>query len=495
MTIQDVIKHPGKFYIGGDWTDPSSDDRITVLNSATEEVFAVVAEAREADVNRAVDAARMAFDKGPWPRMSHEERAGYLRALADELDKRAERHARIWVTESGVLHSIATARMGSIGATYRSCADLATTFPFQEKHPSASGGKFALLVREPVGVVGAIVPWNGTPGLITSKVAPALLAGCTVVVKSSPEAPGSAYILAEAAQAAGLPEGVINILTADRAVSEKLVAHPGVDKIAFTGSTIAGMKIGAICGGRIARQTLELGGKSPALILDDYDIETAARTIAERATFLTGQVCAALTRIVVSRKRHDDMVDALSSHFAKVKVGDPFEGSCNMGPLAMSRQRERVEGYIAKGKEEGARLASGGSRPAHLSRGYFIEPTVFGNVDNTFTIAREEIFGPVLSVIPADSESDMIEIANDSDFGLNASVFTNDFDRAYAVARKIRSGTVGQNSFRAEMGLSFGGFKQSGIGREGGAEGLRHYLETKVIVLDGMPSNAGRVAG
>ncbi|AJE49182.1 aldehyde dehydrogenase [Celeribacter indicus] len=495
MTVHDIIENPEKFYIDGAWTAPSGTAQITVLNSATEEVFEVVAEAQEADVNRAVEAARRAFDRGPWPRMSHEERADYLRRLADELDKRAERHARIWTTESGVLHSIAAARMGSIAATYRYYADLAATYPFQERHPSASGGELALLVREPVGVVGAIVPWNGTPGLITSKVAPALLAGCTVIVKASPEAPGSAYILAEAAHAAGLPEGVVNILTADREVSEKLVAHPGVDKIAFTGSTVAGMKIGAICGGRIARQTLELGGKSPALILDDYDVETAARTITEKATFLTGQVCASLTRILVSRSRHDDLVEALSSNFATVNVGDPFESACQMGPLAMSRQRDRVEGYIAKGKDEGAVLATGGGRPAHLNRGYFVEPTVFGNVENSFTIAREEIFGPVLSVIPVDGEREMIDVANDTNFGLNASVFTNDFDKAYSVAREIRSGTVGQNSYRAELGLAFGGFKQSGLGREGGTEGLHPYLETKVVVLDGMPSNAGRIAG
>ncbi|MCA0043380.1 aldehyde dehydrogenase [Celeribacter litoreus] len=493
MTVQEIIENPNQFYIGGAWTDPSTADKITVLNSATEEVFEVVAEAQPADVDRAVAAAREAFDKGPWPRMSHLERAEYIRALADELEKRADRHSRIWTTESGVIHSIASARMDSITANYRFHADLASTFPFQERHPSASGGALSLLVREPVGVVGAIVPWNGTPGLITSKVAPALLAGCTVIVKASPEAPGSAYILAEAAHAAGIPAGVINILTADRAASERLVEHPDVDKIAFTGSTIAGMKIGSICGGRIARQTLELGGKSPALILDDYDIETAAKTITEKATFLTGQVCASLTRIIVSRSRHDDLVEALASRFSEVSVGDPFEASCQMGPLAMSRQRDRVEGYIAKGKEEGAKLATGGSRPAHLNRGYFIEPTVFGNVDNNFTIAREEIFGPVLSVIPADSDADMIEIANDTDFGLNASVFTNDVDRAYSVAREIRSGTVGQNGYRAELGIAFGGFKQSGLGREGGTEGVHPYLETKVVVLDGMPENAGRV--
>jgi acyl-CoA reductase-like NAD-dependent aldehyde dehydrogenase len=350
-------------------------------------------------------------------------------------------------------------------------------------------------VREPVGVVAAIVPWNAAPGAISSKVGPALIAGCTVIVKVSPEAPGAAYILAEACEAAGFPPGVVNILTAEREVSELLVRHSGVDKIAFTGSTVAGKRIASICGERIARCTLELGGKSPAIVLDDYDIAAAAQSIASRATFLTGQVCASLTRIIVSRKRHDDLVEALSGHFREVRVGDPFDPATQMGPLAMRRHLERVQGYIAKGKAEGATLATGGGRPAHLDRGFFIEPTVFGNVDNNCTIAREEIFGPVLSVIPADSDEQAVDIANDTIYGLNASVFTNDLDRAYAVARRIRSGTVGQNGMRNEGGIAFGGFKQSGIGREGGTEGLRAYLETKVVVLDGMPKSVGRVAG
>jgi len=288
---------------------------------------------------------------------------------------------------------------------------------------------------------------------------------------------------------------VLNILTAEREVSELLVRHHGVDKVTFTGSTAAGRKIASICGDRIARCTLELGGKSAAVILDDYDIGTAAKTIAGRATYLTGQVCSSLTRIVVTRSRHDELVEALSANFQKVKVGDPFDPACEMGPLAMRRQRDRVEGYIEKGKAEGATLATGGGRPAHLNRGFFIEPTVFGNVDNHSTIAREEIFGPVLSVIPAENEKNAVEIANDTIYGLNASVFTNDIERAYATARELRSGTVGHNSFRTDFSIAFGGFKQSGIGREGGTEGLLPFLEAKTVILDEMPKTAGRVVG
>jgi aldehyde dehydrogenase (NAD+) len=493
MILTNPLQHSEKLFIDGKWVDPSSDSKIVVTNSATEEVYLTVPEAQEADVNRAVAAARHAFDCGPWPRMTHAERAVLMRAMAAELDKLAEQHAQLWTVEAGALYSFTRMRANGISNDYRSYADLADTFAFQERHTPKAGGNVALLVREPVGVVAAIVPWNAAPGSIASKAGPALIAGCTVIVKVAPEAPGAAYILAEACERAGFPPGVLNILTAERAVSELLVRHPGVDKVAFTGSTAAGRRIGAICGERIARCTLELGGKSPAIVLDDFDVATAAQNIASRATFLTGQVCASLTRVIVTRKRHDALVDALSSHFEKVKVGDPFDAATQMGPLAMRRHRERVEGYIQKGKADGATLAAGGGRPKHLDRGYFVEPTVFANVDNNSTIAREEIFGPVLAVIPADNEEQAVDIANDTIYGLNASVFTNDLDRAYATARRIRSGTVGQNMMRNEANLAFGGFKQSGIGREGGKEGLRAYLETKVIVLDGMPDNAGRV--
>jgi acyl-CoA reductase-like NAD-dependent aldehyde dehydrogenase len=490
MRTRSPIEHPDKFFIDGEWVDPVSTSKITVTNSATEEPFVSVAEAQAADVEGAVAAARKAFDHGPWPRLTHAERAEYIRALARELDTLAEPHARIWTTESGVVYSVSKERIPRLSREYEFYAGLPKTFAFQEQHASQSGGKVALLVREPVGVVAAVVPWNGAPGLITKKVAPALLAGCTLIVKASPEAPGSAYILAEAAQKARLPAGVLNVITADREVSERLVRHPAVDKVAFTGSTAAGRRIAAICSERIARCTLELGGKSPAVILDDYDIETAARTIASRATFLTGQHCSSLTRIIVSRDRHDAMVEALAATFAKVKVGDPFDPASEMGPLATRVQRDRVEQYIAKGKAEGATLATGGRRPSHLEHGFYVEPTVFGHVDNHSTIGREEIFGPVLCVIPADDEAQAVDIANDTIYGLNASVFTNDVERAYAVARRIRSGSVGHNSFRNEQGIAVGGFKQSGLGREGGVEGLLSYLETKVVVLDGMPASA-----
>jgi aldehyde dehydrogenase (NAD+) len=240
-----------------------------------------------------------------------------------------------------------------------------------------------------------------------------------------------------------------------------------------------------LCGERIARCTLELGGKSAAVVLDDVDIETVASTISAAECFLSGQVCSSLTRIVVPRHRHDALLDALASSFSAVRVGDPFDPETQMGPLAAERQRDRVEGYIAKGIDEGATLATGGRRPSHLERGWFVEPTVFGNVDNSATIAREEIFGPVLSVIPAEDERDAVRIANDTIYGLNASVFTDDVERAREVAGQLRSGTVGHNAFRTDFGVAFGGFKQSGLGREGGTEGLLPFLETKTIILEG----------
>jgi aldehyde dehydrogenase (NAD+) len=308
-----------------------------------------------------------------------------------------------------------------------------------------------------------------------------------VVLKSSPEAPGEGYLIAEAAEAAGLPAGVLNVVTADREVSELLVRDPRVDKITFTGSTAAGRRIASICGERIARCTLELGGKSAAVILDDADIESTARTLSQAECFLSGQVCSSLTRIVVPRSRHDALLEALAGTFSQVRVGDPFAAGSQMGPLAAERQRDRVEGYIAKGIADGATLATGGGRPKDLERGWYIEPTVFGNVDNQSVIAQEEIFGPVLSVIPAADEDDAVRIANDTIYGLNASVFTNDVNRARQVGGRLRSGTVGHNAMRTDFGVSFGGFKQSGIGREGVHEGLPHFLETKFIVLEGNP--------
>jgi aldehyde dehydrogenase (NAD+) len=482
------LRHPDRFFIDGGWVAPSSDATLDVIDSSTEQVYFRVPEAQPADIDRSVSAARRAFDEGPWPTMRHAERAEFLKGIAAGLRERAEDIGQIWPRQSGALYLVARHGTASIASGFDYYASLAESFPFEEKAQPTMGA-FGLLVREPVGVVGAIIPWNAPIGLITYKLAPALLAGCSVVLKCSPEAPGEAYVVAEIAEAIGLPAGVLNVVTADREVSELLVRDPRVDKITFTGSTIAGRRIASICGERIARCTLELGGKSAAVILDDMDLNEAASTLAGAECALSGQICSSLTRIVVSRHRHDELADALANAFSQVRVGDPFDPATQMGPLVSSRQRSRVEGYIAKGVEDGATLATGGGRPKDLDRGYYVEPTVFANVDNASTIAQEEIFGPVLSVIPADNEDHAVAIANDTMYGLNASVFTHDVDRARQVARRLRSGTVGHNAFRTDFGISFGGFKQSGIGREGGTEGLLPFLESKTVILEGVPED------
>jgi betaine-aldehyde dehydrogenase len=477
------IRHPERLFIGGEWILPASDRKIDVITPSTEELFVSVAEAMPEDIERAVGAAREAFDRGPWRKLSHAERGRYVKAMGDAIRARAADAVRIWTSEMGVTQQMGHAALHIALDAYDQYAALAESFVFEERHPPRWGGEVGLLVHEPVGVVGAIIPWNAPPVLIAYKIAPALVAGCTVVLKASPEAPASAYLVAEIAEAIGLPKGVLNVVTADREVSELLVRDPRVDKITFTGSSAAGKVIGSICGERVARCTLELGGKSAAVVLD-YDVGAVAEAISGSARIMTGQVCSSITRIVVGRRKHDDLVEALSAEFRKIKVGDPFQETTDMGPLAMQRQRERVERYIAAGQAEGAILATGGCRPSELNRGFYIEPTVFGGVDNRSTIAQEEIFGPVISIIPADSEDQAVEIANDTPFGLNASVFTNDDERAYRVARELRAGTVGHNGVRGDFSIAFGGFKQSGLGREGGVEGLRAYLEPKTMIMD-----------
>jgi aldehyde dehydrogenase (NAD+) len=479
-----ALKSPDRLFIGGEWSTPRSGKTRKLVSPGSGREFISVAEADADDVNRAVAAAREAFDVGPWPRMTPGERAQYLSRLGKHIAGRAEAMGGLQAAEMGALFQMSVQLVPFFAGVFDIYASIAGTFPFIERHQPAMGGA-GYLVHEPVGVCAAIIPWNGPLMLSCWKLAPALLAGCTVILKASPEAPCTVIALAEAIEAANLPKGTVNVIMADREVSERLVRHPGVDKVSFTGSTATGKRIGAICADRVARCTLELGGKSPAILLDDYAVDTFCDQVFPVATILSGQVCAALTRIIVPRAKQQQVLDAFAARFQAVKIGDPFQTSNGMGPLASARQCTRVQGFIEKGKAEGARLITGGSAPAGLDPTYYLAPTLFGDVDNRATIAREEIFGPVLSVIPVDSEEQAIAFANDSDYGLASAVFTNDSERAFRVARRLRCETVGHNGYKSDFTVAFGGFKQSGVGREGGIPGLRAYLEPKTVLLDG----------
>ena len=478
------LAHAMQLFINGRWVEAREGGHIDVVSAHSEQVITTVAEGTEADMDAAVAAARTAFDQGPWPRLSPAERAAWLLKLSEALAPRLPEISRAWVDQIGALAMVAPYVMGAGHFWFQYYANLANNFPFEEAVAPFDGHGSALVVREPVGVVAAIAPWNNPFGIMTGKLAPALLAGCTVVMKPAPETPLEAYIIAEAAEAIGLPPGVVNLVTAHREASDYLVRHAGIDKVSFTGSVVAGRRIAAVCGDRLARCTLELGGKSAAIVLDDYDVADAARALAQVITMSAGQVCATLSRVVVSANRAAALGEALKAELEAVHVGDPNDPTTQMGPLAMARQRARVEEYIAIGRAEGACLASGGGRPAHLDRGYYLQPTLFTGVKPGMRLAQEEIFGPVIALLPAGDEAEAIAIANDSPFGLYGAVFTHDRDRAYRVARGVRTGTFSQNRFRFDPGLPFGGFKQSGVGREGGREGLSSFTEFKSVLLD-----------
>jgi acyl-CoA reductase-like NAD-dependent aldehyde dehydrogenase len=490
--VQVRLSHPDELFIDGKWVKPHGQGRLSVIAPHTEEVVFTVAEADAQDMDDAVAAARRAFDEGPWPRLTPTERAVYLRRLEAELKPRVPELVRAWTDQVGSLAVVSPFVIGAGMQTLDYYIRLADTYPFVEPRPPADGHGEAAIVREPVGVVVAIVPWNNPFGIMISKIAPALLAGCTVIMKPAPETPLDAHIIAEAAEAAGLPPGVLNLVPSNRAAADHLVSNPGVDKVSLTGSTVAGRRIASVCGDRLARYTLELGGKSAAVVLDDYDMGQAAKVLAATITMSAGQVCATLSRAIVSRRRHDELVEALRAEMAAVRLGDPFDPETQLGPLAMERQRTRVEDYIALGCREGGRLALGGGRPSHMERGYYMEATLFTDVTRDMRIAREEIFGPVLTVLAYDGEDEAVRIANDSEFGLYGAVFTNDRDRAWRVARGMRAGTVSQNIFRFDPHLPFGGFKLSGIGREGGVEGLTAFTELKSVLLDAPPSSEKR---
>lgn len=481
--IQLNLAQPNHLYIGARWVAARKGGRIEVVSPTTEDVIATVAEATEQDVDAAVAAARQAFDHGPWSRLDPLERAGWLRKLSTALEARLPELSKAWIEQTGALAAVAPFVVGAGRFWFDYYANLATTYPFEEVRRPFDGQGSALVRREPVGVVAAIAPWNNPFGIMAGKIAPALLAGCTVVMKPAPETPIEAYIIAEAADAIGMPAGVINLVTAHRQAADHLARHAGIDKVSFTGSVAAGRRIASVCGDRLARCTLELGGKSAAVLLDDADIGAAAKTLAQTIVMSAGQVCATLSRAIVLKRHQADLVEALQAELQAVRVGDPYDAAAQMGPLAMKRQRERVEEYIGIGRTEGARLVCGGRRPVHLPRGWYVEPTLFDGVDSSMRIAQEEIFGPVLTVLPCDDEEHAVRIANDSPFGLYGAVFTADRERALQVMRGVRTGTMSQNSFRFDPSLPFGGFKQSGLGREGGVEGMEAYTELKSMLL------------
>jgi len=359
---------------------------------------------------------------------------------------------------------------------------VAAEYPWEEKRPGTLTPE-VLVRHEGTGVVAAIVPWNVPQFVTMAKLAPALLSGCSIVIKPAPETPLDALFVCKLLEEAGVPKGVVSVVPAGREVGEHLVRHPGVDKVAFTGSTAAGRKIAAICGEQLKRCSLELGGKSAAIILDDADLAATVEGLKFASLMNNGQACVAQTRILASNKRYDEVVEALSAMVGGLKVGDPADATTEVGPLVAERQQERVEKYIALGQEEGARVAVGGNgRPDGTEKGWYVRPTVFAGVDNNMRIAREEIFGPVIAVIPYDDEKQAVQIANDSEYGLAGSVWTSDMGKGMDIARRVRAGTFGVNQYTMDFIAPFGGYKASGIGREFGREGLEEYLELKSIV-------------
>ena len=475
-----LVAHPHNLFIDGEWTKPATNRLLTVISPVTEEPVATFAESTEADVDRAVAAARRAFDEGPWPRMTVDERAAALGRVAEALRARHEQLAQAWTLQVGAVISFTRYASAQPALLFDFYAGLIREYRVVDERVRDKGG-IARVVKEPVGVVAAITPWNAPLVLLCYKAAAALAAGCTVVAKPAPETPLDAYILAECIEEAGLPPGVFNVVPAGRDVGEHLVRHSGIDKIAFTGSTAAGRKIAAIAAERLARTSFELGGKSAAIVLDDAETGNVLKSLVPFSMPITGQVCFSLTRVLVPESRRQDLLDAYVSAVQQVKVGDPLQAETQMGPLTMARQLERVQGYIAKGKAEGARLVCGGGRPSSLTRGYYVEPTVFADVDCGMTIAQEEIFGPVVSFISYRDEDDAVKKANDTIYGLHGAVYTRDPEHGYEVARRMRSGSVTINGMIVDPKMPFGGFKQSGIGREGGIEGLEGYFETKTI--------------
>jgi aldehyde dehydrogenase (NAD+) len=471
-----------KLFIGGKWTAPATDEIIEVHSPATGEYVGRVPMAAAADVDAAVAAARNAFDHGPWPSTPPAQRAAVIQSAVKLLEDRKDYFTFLLTCEVGAPPTIVETMhwAGTLGALnfFAGAADKVT---WSETRNGVYGQ--TIVSKEPIGVVGAIVAWNVPLFLAVNKLGPALLAGCTVVLKPAAETPLTANALAEVFAQAGLPEGVLSVVPGGPETGRALTSHTDLDMLTFTGSSDVGREIGKRAAEMLKPCTLELGGKSAAIILDDVDLASAVPMLVFSGVMNTGQGCVNQTRILAPRSRYAEIVEAVSNFVQALPVGLPSDPATQIGPLISEKQRQRVEGYIAKGIEEGARLVCGGGRPEGLDGGCFVQPTVFADVDNEMTIAQEEIFGPVLCIIPYDTEDDAIKIANDSVYGLAGSVWTTDVPKGIEISSKIRTGTYGINWYAFDPGSPFGGYKNSGIGRENGPEGVEHFCQLKSVLL------------
>jgi geranial dehydrogenase len=468
-----------KLYLGGAWVKPASDRRFRPVNATTEEPLGSAPEGVERDIDAAVTAARAAFDGG-WGQSTPAERAEVLKRFADAVDKRGEQIARTVSLQNGMPVQVSSAfeHQYTVGML-RYYAALAGGLEQEERRPSPLGFD-SLVRREPIGVVAGIVPWNYPVVLSVTKIGPALAAGCALVLKPSPGTPLDCFLMAEAAEEAGVPAGVLNWVPADREVGAYLVAHPGIDKVAFTGSTAAGRKIAAVCGEMLRPCSLELGGKSAGIILDDVDMDAVLEGLNFASFANNGQTCAASTRLLVPDSRYDEITARLAEWADTLVLGDPLDPATQIGPVASESHRDRVNAYIAKGRAVGLEVITQREAP---DTGWFVAPTIFGDVPNSATIAREEIFGPVLAVIRYIDENDAIAKANDSDYGLGGTVFSADTERATRVARRVATGTIGVNGYVIDVNAPFGGIKNSGIGREFGPEAIASYQQLKSVYL------------
>ncbi|TCK26299.1 aldehyde dehydrogenase [Pseudonocardia endophytica] len=470
-----VAEDSGWLYIDGERTDPGAGVR-EVVEAANGEPLGAAPMASAQDVDRAARAARRAFTDGDWARSGPVERASAMRRFAAAFASMADSVAELVSRQNGTPIGLSRALNGALpSALLRRYADRVEALDLEEVRGTT------LVRREPVGVVGAIAPWNYPQALAMYKIAPALAAGCTVVLKPSPETALDAAMLSLAAEQAGLPPGVLNVVPGDRDAGASLVSHPAVDKVAFTGSTAAGRLIGAECGRLIRRCTLELGGKSAAVVCEDADLDVLRAGLGAATFMNSGQTCTTQARILAPRSRYDDVVDTVVDYCRSRTIGDPLDPAVRIGPMVSARHRDRVVDHIEVGRSSGARLVTGGGVPAGLDRGWFVEPTVFADVDNADRLAQEEVFGPVVVVIPYTDDEDAIRITDASAYGLAGSVWSADPERATAIARRIRTGTVGINGYTIDLDAPFGGMKDSGLGRELGPEALDAYFELKSI--------------